>query len=110
MADLSTGICPTCEEAPRTFRGDLRVATLAEVIGSLKSAREQLDKAKMQIERLMGTLLPFADHGHPADWRDRPTDEEVHTIVGYPMDHVILVSDLLRAHAVYHDVRKELGR
>lgn len=32
MADLSKLVCPACEEAPRTFRGDLRVATMALVI------------------------------------------------------------------------------
>lgn len=77
---------------------------------ALRAARAQLEAVKIQVGRLLETLVPFADHGHPADWRGRPTDEEVHVIVGYPMDHVILVSDLLRAHAVYHDVRKESGR
>jgi hypothetical protein len=75
---------------------------------SLRSAREQLSKAREQVTRLLNTLAPFADHGHPADWRDRPTEEEVHVIVGVPMDHVLFVSDLLRAHAVYHAILKEV--
>ena len=36
-------ICPTCEEAPRTFRGDLRVATLVEVLRQNARLREDLD-------------------------------------------------------------------
>lgn len=77
---------------------------------NLRSCRDQLEAAKIQIGRLMQALAPFADHGHPSHWRDRPTDYEVSVIVAPVGEHVLRVSDLLRAHAIYHGVRKELGR
>lgn len=77
---------------------------------SLRSARDQLSQARVQISRLLATLASFADHGHPAYWRGRETGESVSVVVGLPQDHVLCVSDLLRAHAVYHDIQKELGR
>lgn len=36
-------ICPTCQEAPRTFRGDLRVATLAEALKENGQFRQVLE-------------------------------------------------------------------
>lgn len=95
----------TWEACAKRLARDLESTT-----DSLVSARNQLEKAKEQVTRLHQTLAVFADHGHPADWRGRPPEEEVHVIVGHPMEHVLFVSDLLRAHAVYHDVRKELER
>ncbi|HVH45003.1 MAG TPA: hypothetical protein VM925_21770 [Labilithrix sp.] len=40
---LSETICPTCEEAPRTFRGDLRVALLSETLAENTRLREELE-------------------------------------------------------------------
>lgn len=36
-------ICPTCEEAPRTFRGDLRVALVAETLAENERFRRVLE-------------------------------------------------------------------
>ncbi len=44
-------ICPTCEEAPRTLRGDLRVATLAIVIEDNNRLRAELTKAREMVKR-----------------------------------------------------------
>ncbi|MBX3205144.1 MAG: hypothetical protein KF764_08740 [Labilithrix sp.] len=51
MGDLREGICPTCEEAPRTFRGVLRVATLAIVIEDNNRLRTALRRAVELLRR-----------------------------------------------------------
>lgn len=47
---LSTGICPTCEEAPRTLRGELRAATLPLVIENNNKLRALLREAHGELE------------------------------------------------------------
>lgn len=75
-----------------------------KLLASLRSARDQLTEAKIEIGKLRAALLPFAEHGQPAYWRDRSTGDEVSVAAG-ELDHVLFVSDLLRAHAIYFEQR-----
>lgn len=67
---LSAVICPTCEEAPRTLRGDLRVATLALVIEDNNKLREALRLALRWMGDPADAMGTFEDIG---EWFYRDT-------------------------------------
>lgn len=75
-------ICPLCEEAPRSFRGELRVATLEtalsenqrlkDLIAAGRAAHNEdrvaLDWVSRENERLRAALNEYADHAADSGW------------------------------------------
>ena len=69
-------ICPTCEEAPRTFRGALRAETLPLVCAQNATLRARVAELETAIGVMVPTIIrSFLDTLAPDDAGDRHVAE-----------------------------------